>query len=191
MPHSPPNEPPSRRQLSAWLQEKLFERRIVLITGHLDDAVAAEAAAQLLALGATREEPVEIHLDSPDGTLPAAFVLIDALDLLRVPVRARCRGQIGGPVIGVLAAVRRRVASPHTRFRLSQPKAQFSGTPDQIAAQNRQNQDLLWTLHARLAQVTGHPAEEIAYDMRRGRYLDAREALDYGLIDEISPAAEG
>jgi ATP-dependent Clp protease protease subunit len=78
-----------------------------------------------------------------------------------------------------------RSASPHTRFRLFQPTAQFSGTPDQIASRSRQQQELLWRLHARLAQLTGRPAEEIAEDMRRGRYLDAREALDYGLIDEI------
>jgi ATP-dependent Clp protease protease subunit len=154
------NEPPSRRQLSAWLQEKLFERRIVLITGQLNDAVAAEVSAQLVTLAATREEPIDIHVDSPDGTIAAAFVLIDTL--------------------------RQRSAAPHTRFRLGQPKAQFSGTPDQIVSQNRQHQDLLWRLYARLAQVTGHPAEEIAEDMRRGRYFDAREVLHYGLIDEIS-----
>ena len=45
---------------------------------------------------------------------------------------------------------------------------------------------MLWKLYGRLAQRTGQPAEEIAEDMRRGRFLDAREALDYGLIDEIT-----
>ena len=185
---TPPDEPPSRRRLSAWLQEKLFARRIVLITGLLDDAVAADASAQLLTLGAVSEEPIDIHLDSPDGTLEAAFVVVDALDTLRTPVRVHCRGQVGGPVIGILAAARRRFASSHARFRLGQPRAEFSGTPDEIASRNYQQQDLLWMLHARLAQLTGRPAEEIAEDMRRGRYLDAREALDYGLIDEISGA---
>jgi ATP-dependent Clp protease protease subunit len=101
-------------------------------------------------------------------------------------VHAHCRGQVGGPVVGVVATAHRRVATPHTRFRLGQPKARFSGTPDQIAAQSRQQQDLLWRFNARLAQVTGRPAEEIAEDLRRGRYLDAREALAYGLIDEIT-----
>jgi ATP-dependent Clp protease protease subunit len=124
-----PDEPSSRRRLSAWLQEKL--------------------------------------------------------DLLHATLRAHCRGQVGGPAIGVAAAADDRSASPHTRFRLFQPTAQFSGTPDQIASRSRQQQELLWRLHARLAQLTGRPAEEIAEDMRRGRYLDAREALDYGLIDEV------
>ena len=180
-----PDVPPGRRRLSGWLEEKLFERRIVLITGLLDDVAAGEVAAALMTLDARGDEPIELHLDSRDGTLEAAFVLIDTVDLLRARLRVHCRGQVGGPAIGVVAAAGHRVASAHTRFRLVQPTARFSGTPDQIAAQSRQQQELLWRFHARLAQVTGRPAEEIAEDMRRGRALDAREALEYGLIDEI------
>ena len=59
----------SRRRLSAWLQEKLFERRIVLVTGRLDADLAAEAAAALMTLDAIGDEPIELHLGSPDGTL--------------------------------------------------------------------------------------------------------------------------
>jgi hypothetical protein len=119
-------------------------------------------------------------------SLESAFVLIDTFDLLRATLRAHCRGQVGGPAIAVAAAADHRSASPHTLFRLFQPTAQFSGTPDQIASDSRQQQELLWRFHARLAQLTSRPAEEIAEDMRCGRSLDAREALDYGLIDEIS-----
>jgi ATP-dependent Clp protease protease subunit len=88
----------------------------------------------------------------------------------------------------VVAAADHRAAAPHARFHLSQPTARFAGTPEEIAAQSRQQQELLWKLYGRLARRTGRPAEEIAEDMRRGRYLDAREALDYGLIDEITAA---
>ncbi len=168
-----------------WLREKLYERRIVLVTGPLDDAVAAEAAAALMTLDAAADTPIEIHVDSPDGTLEAAFVVMDTIDGLHASVRALCRGRVGGPAVGLVAAASHRVAFPTTQFRLGQPKAQFSGTPDQIAAQSRQQQDLLWRLYAHLARVTAHPAEEIAEDIRRGRYLSAEEARAYGLIDEI------
>jgi ATP-dependent Clp protease protease subunit len=181
-----PDEPPGRRRLSAWLQEKLFERRILLVTGRLDEGRAAEAAAALMALDAICDQPIELYLDSPDGTLEAAFVLIDTVDLLHATLRAHCRGQVGGPTIGVLTAAEYRLASPHARFRLAEPTAQFSGTPDQIDRHSRQQKELLWRLHARVARLTGWPAEEVAEDMRRGRFLDATEALDYGLIDEIS-----
>jgi ATP-dependent Clp protease protease subunit len=183
-----PEVPPGRRRLSAWLQEKLFERRIVLITGRLDDAAAAEAAAALMTLDAAGAAPIELHLDSQDGTLESAFLLIDTIDQLRAAVRVHGRGQVGGPALGVMAAATHRSATAHTRFRLRQPTARFTGTPDQIAAYSRQQQELLWRFHARLARATGRPAEEIAEDMRRGRSLDAQEAREYGLIDEISAA---
>jgi ATP-dependent protease ClpP protease subunit len=154
-------EPSSRRRLSAWLQEKLFERRIVLATGRLDADLAAEAAAALMTLDAIGDEPIELHLDSPDGTLESAFVLIGTLDLLRATLHVHCRGQVGGSAIGVAAAADHRSASPHTRFRLFQPATQFSGTPDQIAAHSRQQQDLLCRLYARLAQLTGRPRRSL------------------------------
>ena len=172
--------------LGRWLQEQLFARRIVLVTGRLDDDAAAAAAGALMALDANADKPIELHLDSADGTLEAAFVLIDTLDLLRAMLGVQCRGQVGGPAIGVVAAADHRAAAPHARFHLSQPTERFAGTPDEIAARSQQQQDLLWRLYARLARRTGRPAEEIAEDMRRGRYLDAREALEYGLIDEVS-----
>lgn len=68
---------------------------------------------------------------------------------------------------------------------LYQPTARFAGAPEAIAVRSRQQQELLGKLYGRLAQRTGQPAGEIAEDMRRGRRLDAREMLDYGLIDEI------
>jgi ATP-dependent Clp protease protease subunit len=186
VPGNVPGEPPSHGRLSAWLREKLFERRIVFVTGRLDDAVAAQAAAEIMALDATSDDPIELHLDSPDGTLEAALLLIDTLDLLRGTVRAHCRGQAGGPAIGVVAAADHRSASPHSSFRLAQPTVQLSGTADQLASHNQQQQELLRRFHARLAKATGRPADEIARDTRRGRYLDAREAVAYGLVDTIS-----
>jgi ATP-dependent Clp protease protease subunit len=170
----------------AWLDEKLFERRTVLVTGRLDDDVVATAAGALLALDAGGNRPIGLHLDSPGGTLGAAFVLVDTIESLHSELRVLCRGQVGGPAIAVVSAADHRAAAPHTRFRLAQPTARFTGTPEAIAAQSRQQQDLLWKLYGRLARRTGRPAEEIAEDMRRGRYLDAREALGYGLIDEIT-----
>ena len=77
----------------AWLQEQLFERRIVLVTGRLDDDAATKAAAALLALDARGNRPIELHLDSPDGALGAAFALIDTADTLRSTLRVLCRAK--------------------------------------------------------------------------------------------------
>jgi len=168
-----------------WLQEKLFERRIVFVTGRLDDALAGQAAAQIMTLDAAGDAPIDVVLGSADGTLEAAFVLIDALDATHATVRIHCQGQVGGPVIGVVAAGDHRSAAAHTTFRLSLPAAQLTGSPEQIATQSDAHRRLLWRLQARVARATRRAAEDVADDMRRARYLDAREALAYGLIDGI------
>ena len=168
-----------------WLQEKLFERRIVFLTGRLDDALAAQVASQVTMLDAAGDGPIDVVVNSADGTLEAAFVLIDVLEAARAVVRAQCQGQVSGPAVGVVAAAAERSAAPHTTFRLIAPATRVSGTPAELATASVQHRQLLWRFQARLARTTGRPAEDVADDMRQGRYLDARQALDYGLIDTI------
>jgi ATP-dependent Clp protease, protease subunit len=181
--------PPGAGGSSGWLHETLYERRVVLVTGRLDDGVAARAAAALVSLDAAGDAAIEVHVDSPDGTLEAAFVLVDTLGMIRAPGRALCRGVVGTPGIGVVAAAGHRVALPHTRFRLAQPTVRLAGTPDEVEAGRRQHRDLLVRFQAHLACATGRPVDAIADDMRAGRTLDAAEALAYGLIDDISPTS--
>jgi hypothetical protein len=107
-----PGDQPVRRWVSEWLQENLFQRRIILLTGQLDESVANETAALLMSLEAVSDEAVDLYVDSFDGTLEAAFVVIDTLDALRVNVPVHCRGQVGGAVIGIVAAGDRRSAVP-------------------------------------------------------------------------------
>jgi ATP-dependent Clp protease protease subunit len=174
-----------------WLQEKMFARRIVFVTGRLDDALAFQAAAQIMALDAAGGEPIDVVLDSAEGTLEAAFALIDVIDAAHAAVRVQCHGQVGGPAVGVAAAADERSAAPHTTFRLVTPAVRFSGTAAQVAAQTEQHRLLLWRFQARLAKATGGAVEDIADDMRAGRYLDAPGALRYGLIHAIRrPSAE-
>jgi ATP-dependent Clp protease, protease subunit len=170
-----------------WLQEQLFERRIVFLTGRLDDVLAGQLAAQIMALDASSDAPIDLFIDSGEGKLEAAFVLIDVLDAARTAVRAHCRGQVSGPAVGVAAAASHCSAAPHTVFRLTAPVETVTGTADEVGERSAQLRQLLWRFQARLANATGRPAEDIADDVRRGRHLDARQALDYGLIDAIGP----
>ncbi len=183
-------EPSRGSGLPSWLDGTLYARRIVLLTGWLDDAGAARTAATLVSLDAASAAPIELQVHGVDGTLEAAFVLVDTLETLRAPVRARCRGRIGTAAVGVVAAAGHRAASPHARFRLAQPDLRLSGTPDQVEAGRRWHRDRLARFQAHLARATGRPFDDIAHDMRRGRELDAREALACGLIDAIDAGAQ-
>jgi ATP-dependent Clp protease protease subunit len=167
------------------VRAQLFERRIVLVTGPVDDVMASDVAAQLMALGAAGDEPIELRLDSPGGTLDAAFVVIDTIGLSRSPVQAMCAGRAEGAAVGVFAAAVFRRAAPHARFRLCQPEESVDGTAANLESWVEQKQRRLDDFHRHLAQATGRPFEVVEADTDRGRYLDAEEAVRYGLVHEI------
>lgn len=185
LPRALPHDPNGAGGVSAWIPVHMFERRVLFLTGYLDAELATGLVAQLMTLDATGDDPITLYVDSPDGTLDAAFVLIDILKLVGPLVRAHCLGRAGGPTVAVLAVANRRSANRHARFRLGQPELQTAGTAEQLSADSRRLQDLLRRLQLELAEATHQPLEELALDLRRGRYLDAPEALAYGLIDEV------
>jgi ATP-dependent Clp protease, protease subunit len=172
------------------LRERLFERRVVILNGPLDDEPAAEAAAALMTLDATGDEKVQLLLNCSGGTYDAAFTIMDVIDLLGVPVHATCMGAIEGPPVGVLAVADHRVAAPHTRVRLHEPSSAFEGRAGDVARwadeQRRQQERFC----ARLAAAMQRPARWVTEAIRKGRTLDVHEAVRYGLVDEIaSPRA--
>ena len=166
--------------------DRLLERRIVLVTGHLDDGVAGLAAAQLMLLDASGDEPVELRLSCPDGDLDASVALADTVDLVGVTVRAVCSGRVGGPALAPLAAADRRVSHPHCLFVLRDPAVKLEGRADDVATFAASHRQQLDGLHARLAEATGQPREHVETDMRTGKTLTAEAAVQYGLVEEIA-----
>jgi ATP-dependent Clp protease protease subunit len=167
------------------LRERLFEQRVVFVSGSLDDALANQACAELMTLDATGDEPVEIYVDAASGTLGAALSLVDVIDLLGVEARTTCVGQAMGPAVGVLAVGELRRASPHARFRLAEPAVEATGRPEDLARWAGHHRDQLARFATRLSRATGAGTEQILADMAAGRFLDAEEAVRYGLVDEI------
>jgi ATP-dependent Clp protease protease subunit len=166
--------------------DRLLERRIVLVSGRLDDQAATSAAARLMLLDATGDEPVDLRLSCPDGDLDACIALADTVDLVGVTVRALCTGKVGGPALAPLAAADRRLTHPHCGFLLKDPSVQLHGRADELAASAASYQRQLDGLHTRLAQATGQPVERVEADMQVGRTLTAQEAVQYGLVEEIA-----
>ncbi|MQA95815.1 MAG: ATP-dependent Clp protease proteolytic subunit [Streptosporangiales bacterium] len=189
-PAGPPAEPrspwtPGSGHAPPSLSERLFEQRIVLLHGHLDDEAATTAAARLLTLDALGDEPVTLRLNVPTSEASAALALLDALDSMVCPVYVTAMGQVGGPVIGALVAVRERLAHPHATFHLREPKLHAEGTAEQVMAEHEEYERRMGDVCARIAEATGRPAGEIRADFHTGRYLTATQAIDYGLVTAL------
>lgn len=178
--------PGTSESIAPWLEERLFDQRIVMMRGPLTGAAATTTAAALLTLDALSTDPVQLHVAAPDGELAAAFAVVDALDAMRAPVHAVVPSQAGGAVVAVLAAATRRLAYRHARIRIAEPRAAaVAGTADEVAAAAGQYLRELEELALRVVAVTGQSRSRVEDDLAAGRVLTAAQAREYGLVDEI------
>ena len=164
---------------------RLLERRIVYITGRLDHSRMSHAAAQLMFLDASGDEPIELRLMCSDADLDPALALADTIDALGVELRSCAAGALVGPTLVVFAAGHQRIAHAHARFALRDPHVSLSGRAGDLAAQVDHYQRQLAAVHDRLARACGQPLERIVEDMRAGLSLSAQEAVEYGLVQRL------
>jgi ATP-dependent Clp protease protease subunit len=112
-------------------------------------------------------------------------MLAETVDLMRAPVTAVLRSTAVGPVVAVAAAADRRVAHPGSRILLRKPRTSATGRAEDLASAAEQHASLLEQLCSWLTRATGRSVPEIAADLRQGRMLSARQAVDYGLVHEL------
>jgi ATP-dependent Clp protease protease subunit len=169
----------------------LFDRRVVMVSGPLDDHTVGRVAAELMMLDATGDDPVILLVDSPGGTLDAGFAVIDTVSALGVPVHATCVGRAEGVAVGVFAAAEHRLAAPHSRFRISEPFSEVTGPASAISRFAAHQQRRQEKFAAVLAAATGQPAEHVEADLAAGRWLSAAEAVAYGLAHGLWQPSPG
>jgi ATP-dependent Clp protease protease subunit len=176
----------TRSDWGDWLEGYLFDRRVTVVRGPLDDGIATRVATELMTLDATGDQAVTLQIDSPGGSLTAAFTLIDVIDVLGVPVNVLCMGRVEGSAVAVAAAGAHRVSLPHTQFKMRDPDVSFDGRASQVEQLARSQLELLARYHECLARCADQLVDEVARWCSEGRAFGAEEAKALGLVDEIS-----
>jgi len=168
------------------VRDRLFDQRMIFVTGTLDHQSAGHAAMELMTLDAAGDSPIHLQIECARSELDAALSLMDVIELTGVPVQVSAIGPVGGPAVGIVAVGHQRTSAPHARFGLLEPAATFDG-PAREVERWLQNHQARWRLFCqRFAAAVGKEPDEVAADFDVGRYLDADEALAFGLLDEIT-----
>jgi ATP-dependent Clp protease protease subunit len=186
----PPSAEPSPRGRVA---SRLYDARTVLVFGEINMAVAERVSAQLLALASENSDPIRVLINSPGGHVESADTIRDVLRFIEPEVTILGTGWVAsaGALIFTAAARARRLALPNTRFMLHQPMGGAGGPASDIEIEAQQILSVRTRLNGIFAEATGQSLEKVARDTDRNHWLNAQEAVAYGLVGRIvSSAAE-
>ncbi|KAF1006855.1 MAG: ATP-dependent Clp protease proteolytic subunit [Luteibacter sp.] len=179
--------PTPQAQGSAFLEEKAFRARTVLVFGTITDTVAAETVRRLLALDADADAPIDMIVSSPGGHLESGDVIHDVLRFINAPVNMIGTGWVGSAATHLFLGVprERRVCLPQTRFLIHQPSGGAGGPASDIAIQAKEIMKARERIAQVIARECGQPLERVRADIERDLWMPAEEALAYGLISRV------
>jgi ATP-dependent Clp protease protease subunit len=170
------------------IYSRLLKDRIIIIGEPIDDQMANVVVAQLLFLEkADPDLDIDMYINSPGGSVTAGLAIYDTMQMIKPDVATTCVGLAAsmGAVLLAAGAKGKRAALPNSRMMVHQVSAGFQGTAIDIDIQAR---EILKT-NENLAQIlqyhTGQPLEKLKADIQRDYFMSAREAVEYGLVDQV------
>ena len=181
-------EQTSRGERSFDIYSRLLKERIIFLGTPIDDGVANVVMAQLLHLES--EDPdrdISIYINSPGGSFTALTAIYDTMQFVKPEIQTICMGQAASAAAVLLAAGTKgkRLALEHARVLIHQPSGGGEGQSSDIEIQAREILRMRDLLEQMLARHSGKQPEDIRKDIERDKILTAREAMEYGLIDEV------
>jgi len=182
-------EQTSRGERAYDIYSRLLRDNIIFVGYPIDDTIANLITAQLLFLEAENpERDIWLYINSPGGSITAGMAIYDTMQFVRPDITTVCMGQAASMAAILMAAGAKgkRYGLPNSRFLLHQPSISgLAGQATDIDIHAREILRMRQTLNQIMAKHTGQTEERINKDVERDFILDANQAKDYGLVDEI------
>ena len=169
------------------LYSRLLKDRIVFLTGEIDDISANIVISELLYLDSLNNNEISLYINSPGGSITAGMAIYDTMNYIKSDVRTIVVGMAAsmGAFILACGTPGKRCALPNAEVMIHQPLGGAQGQATEIKIAAERIIKLKKKLNEILAIKTKKTIKKINIDTERDCFMDAREALDYGLIDEI------
>lgn len=169
------------------IDARLLEERKVFLWGQVDDDSAKHVIDRLLYLDMKSNEEIQLIINSPGGYVTSGFAIYDTITSLKSPVSTICSGLAAsmGSILLSVGQKGRRFVQPHARVMIHQPSGGARGQASNIEIQAK---EIIKTreIGARiLAENCGQPYDKIMKDFNRDYWMDAKESVEYGIVDGI------
>lgn len=181
-------EQTNRGERSYDIYSRLLKERIIFLGSEINDVTANLVVAQLLFLEA--EDPdkdIQLYINSPGGSVSAGFAIFDTMQYIKPDVSTICMGMAASMGAFLLAAGTKgkRFALPNADIMIHQPLGGAKGQAEDIRIQAEKIIEIRERINKILSERTGQPLDKISKDTDRDYYMNAEEAKEYGIIDEV------
>jgi ATP-dependent Clp protease protease subunit len=181
-------EQSARGERAYDIYSRLLKERVVFLVGPVDDYVANVIVAQLLFLESENpDKDIHLYINSPGGSVTAGMAIYDTMQFIKSDVSTLCIGQAAsmGALLLAGGAAGKRHCLPHSRVMIHQPLGGVQGQAADIEIHAREILAIRERLNEILSRHTGQPIERIQEDTDRDRFMNAEDAVTYGLIDSV------
>ena len=169
------------------LADRFLKTRTILLTGEIDKEQGERFIRQLLLLESLSADPISILIDSPGGDVDAGFAIFDMIRFVRSPVRILGMGLVASAAALVLLAVPKesRFALPNSHYLIHQPLSGIRGVATEIEIHARELEKTRERINRIIAEETGQTLERVQKDTDRDYWMNAEDAVTYGLVSRI------
>ncbi|MCY3689590.1 MAG: ATP-dependent Clp endopeptidase proteolytic subunit ClpP [Gammaproteobacteria bacterium] len=170
------------------IYSRLLKDRVIFLTGPVEDHMANLIVAQMLFLESDNpDKDIHLYINSPGGSVSAGLSIYDTMQFIQPEVSTMCVGHAAsmGAVLLAGGAPGKRFVLPHSRIMIHQPSGGAQGQASDIEIQANEIVRIRKTLNDLLARHTGQDVEIIARDTERDNFMNAQQALEYGLVDKV------
>ena len=164
---------------------RILKERIILLAGELTDEVANIIIAELLYLASESEDDIYIYINSPGGAITAGLAIYDTMKYIKPNVSTICIGLAASMGAFILSSGYKRYALENSEIMIHEPSTGFQGNASDIFNHTKWLERIKRKVDSILALNTKHTIEEIENATKRDNFMDSKEALEFGIIDEI------
>jgi ATP-dependent Clp protease protease subunit len=166
---------------------RMLKTRTILLSGEIKKDLAERAIRQLLLLENMGEEPIRIFIDSPGGDVDAGYAIFDMIRFVKPPVWTIGMGLVASAaaIIQLASPKERRAGLPNSHYLIHQPLSGIRGVATDIEIHARELDKLREKINRLIAEETGTPLVQVEKDTDRDYWMNAEEAVRYGLISKL------